>query len=80
MSTIRIAQGSSGTILTMNASGKISWGPINDGFDDPFANRYAIKCNRMSLKFAAETANAEVNYGHIYRLGEFLWKLKIWKP
>jgi hypothetical protein len=63
-----------------NGTGFIRWRnfPI-DEFDDAWARKYAIRAERMAQRFK-RNVRPEVVYNHIYRLHEFLWKLKVWKP
>lgn len=49
-------------------------------FDDAWANKWSIKATRMSVNLAKDMSTEEVGYGRIYRLCEFLWKLKVWTP
>ena len=53
---------------------------FSEEFDEPWRNKYAIKCNRMVDHHFPHPELGERAYGLIYNLSEFLWKLKVWKP
>jgi hypothetical protein len=50
---------------------------FHDEYDDAFSNKWSIKCDRMSMRFGNDTLHG---YGHVYKLGQLLWKLRVWKP
>ena len=49
-------------------------------FDSEWANKYSIMCGTMIGRIYGFGDNAGIQYGSAYRLCEFLWKLKVWKP
>jgi hypothetical protein len=55
---------------------------FHDEFDDGFSNRWARKCDRLSRRqdMPSRLDVSDNKYGSVYKLCEFLWKLKVWKP
>ncbi len=81
MNKLPTINGGNGQVLMHDGTSAV-WVPFKfvPEFDDVWTNRYAIKCDKMARKFAWDTNRELETYGRIYKLCEFLWKLKVWKP
>lgn len=64
-----------GQPVSMMSNG-ISYSMLSE-FDIKFSNKYAIRAEAMSKRFAWDTNSEIEGYGSIHRLCELLWKLGV---
>lgn len=55
------------------------WSPINNLFDEWWSNKYAIRCQSYDNRMPCVKSLPGKSYGNVYRLYEFLWKMKVIK-
>jgi hypothetical protein len=73
--------GPKGSVLSIGIGGILQWVTINGAFDQWWSNKYSIRCDRFIDKRPTyrHDENPSTGYGRVYKLYEFLWKMKIVK-